>query len=316
MRSFVKTATSAVARAATYSRSGIAARSWALPSASAAVRTATSSLVVRTQPFSTSRAVMYASAGESDADLAHKLSEELKYEKEAEADEDIEFIDEYLKKSKYALKSAEGSNDIYLTRTFGNENITIHFTVADIYNRDADMSKISSLGDQEFDVDESADPAKRAQELKEAMSSHPQGMSRQSRNVREEDEDYDEDMDEEPYTEYPVRITASIAKAGQPTLSVEMTAEGDMYEINRIFFAKDGEVAVPKTAEADWQRAGGYQGPTFGHLEEDLKVSIERYLEERGIDSAMCTFVVDYIEHKEQLEYMRWLNNFKKFVQA
>ena len=39
-------------------------------------------------------------------------------------------------------------------------------------------------------------------------------------------------------------------------------------------------------------------------------------MEERGIDSGLALFIPDLAEFKEQKEYVRWLANMKKFVEA
>ncbi|RCH81031.1 hypothetical protein CU097_000071, partial [Rhizopus azygosporus] len=41
-----------------------------------------------------------------------------------------------------------------------------------------------------------------------------------------------------------------------------------------------------------------------------------RYLEERGINSALANFLPDYIEYKEQKEYIQWLDNMKNTLIA
>ena len=41
---------------------------------------------------------------------------------------------------------------------------------------------------------------------------------------------------------------------------------------------------------------------------------VMRYLEERGINTRLALFIPDYIDHKEQKEYIKWLNNVKNFV--
>lgn len=51
-----------------------------------------------------------------------------------------------------------------------------------------------------------------------------------------------------------------------------------------------------------------YLGPPFGNLDEDLQVILERYLDERGINTALALFVPDYVDYKEQREYVTWLN--------
>lgn len=59
-----------------------------------------------------------------------------------------------------------------------------------------------------------------------------------------------------------------------------------------------------------------YLGPPFANLDEDLQILIDRYLDERGINSALAVFIPDYIDMKEQKEYTTWLSNVKGFVAA
>ena len=46
------------------------------------------------------------------------------------------------------------------------------------------------------------------------------------------------------------------------------------------------------------------------------RMLLERYLDERGVNTALAIFVPDYIDMKEQKEYVRWLENVKGFVEA
>ena len=42
---------------------------------------------------------------------------------------------------------------------------------------------------------------------------------------------------------------------------------------------------------------------------------LERYLDERGVNSQLATFVPDYVDYKEQREYVQWLES-KSFYQS
>lgn len=81
-------------------------------------------------------------------------------------------------------------------------------------------------------------------------------------------------------------------------------------------YYKDGKLADEQSAEADWQRRGLYIGPQFAELDEGLQNLFEKYLEERGVNSALANFLPDYVEYKEQKEYTQWLQNMKNFVSA
>lgn len=88
-----------------------------------------------------------------------------------------------------------------------------------------------------------------------------------------------------------------------------------MVAIHNVYHYSDPALAHAKTAEKVHERQDLYVGPPFENLDEDLQVLLERYLDERGIDTALAIFVPDYIEMKEQNEYLRWLSNVKGFVQ-
>lgn len=47
-----------------------------------------------------------------------------------------------------------------------------------------------------------------------------------------------------------------------------------------------------------------------------MQTDFESFLEERGIDASLALFIPDLAEYKEQKEYVNWLANMKKFVEA
>lgn len=132
-------------------------------------------------------------------------------------------------------------------------------------------------------------------------------------------EDTVEDVDpseEEAPEDYPVRVSVLISKPKVGALHFETVAHGGQLMIESVYHYKDVAVAEGKTAEKSHERDTVYAGPPFSNLDEELQLSMERYLDERGVNAALAIFVPDYIEMKEQKEYMRWLENVQKFVEA
>lgn len=117
----------------------------------------------------------------------------------------------------------------------------------------------------------------------------------------------DQDREQEP--SFPVRVNVFIEKAGRGCLQFEMTAEDGHIFIENVYYFGKAELAHAKTAESDWARRNLYTGPPFGNLDEDLQVLLERYLEERGIDARLALWVPEYIDFKEQREYLNWLSS-------
>ncbi|CEI97241.1 hypothetical protein G6F70_004400 [Rhizopus microsporus] len=122
--------------------------------------------------------------------------------------------------------------------------------------------------------------------------------------------------EEEEIVSFPVRASVTIEKDGQGAVTIDTVAQDGEIVIESVMYYKDNKLANEQSAEADWQRRGLYIGPQFSELDENLQQLYERYLEERGINSALANFLPDYIEYKEQKEYIQWLDNMKKFVAA
>jgi len=118
--------------------------------------------------------------------------------------------------------------------------------------------------------------------------------------------------EEEP--SYPARVNVVVEKAGKGALAIETVAQDGMIVIENVYYYKDAAHAYAKTVEKVHERQDLYVGPPFNNLDEDLQILLERYLEQRGINTALAIFVPDYIDMKEQREYLRWLSNVKDFV--
>jgi complement component 1 Q subcomponent-binding protein, mitochondrial len=95
-------------------------------------------------------------------------------------------------------------------------------------------------------------------------------------------------------------------------LTVHATATEAVFVIDNVSF--DPAPAATETAETEFESRSKYSGPPWQQLDEDLQVLMERYLEERGINTALAMFIPDYAELKEQKEYISWLKNLKSFV--
>jgi complement component 1 Q subcomponent-binding protein len=124
------------------------------------------------------------------------------------------------------------------------------------------------------------------------------------------------ESDEEQDQSFPARLNIVIEKPGKGAMAVESMVQDGMVIIDNVYYYADASHATAKSAEKAHERQDLYAGPPFGNLDEDLQVLLERYLEERGINTAMAIFVPDYIDMKEQKEYVRWLGNVKGFVEA
>ena len=58
-----------------------------------------------------------------------------------------------------------------------------------------------------------------------------------------------------------------------------------------------------------------YTGPPFDQLDEEVQTLLEQYLDVRGLNAGLASFVPDYIDVKEQREYLGWLGRVRGFVE-
>lgn len=177
---------------------------------------------------------------------------------------------------------------------YTHPRITVSFSVADITNYDP-YAEDAALQDEDL-ADDLQDPAKQQQP--------------------EEDVDDELDIDEESAA--PINLSIVVEKPGKSSgaLNIDATTQDGSIIVDNMFFYEDANVAKLDSPESAQKRADVYPGPPFGSLDEDLQVLMERFLEERGITQALAVFVPDYVDVKEQREYLRWLNNVKGFIDA
>ncbi|KAJ5766941.1 uncharacterized protein N7511_004557 [Penicillium nucicola] len=235
--------------------------------------------------FSTS-SIFKAPASEGDVELLAKLEDELKHEKASdvpEFEEQQETIDAIVKSGEWAVKDVQGEQEVILSKKFGNENIRVSFTVADIQN-------ISEH--DEFD---------------DAALTDELDFQNQNQGAEEL---------EQPEPSFPARVNVTIEKANLGALLIQTVVQDGVFQIEEVSHFAKAELAQAQTAEKDWARQSLYAGPPFENLDEDLQGLWERYLEERGLNAEFANMIPDYISVKEQKEYLRWLDAVKNFVGA
>jgi complement component 1 Q subcomponent-binding protein len=115
---------------------------------------------------------------------------------------------------------------------------------------------------------------------------------------------------------FPARVYVVIEKPKKGALAIEAFAQDGMIDIHQVFYHPDASYASDKLAQVIHERQEMYTGPPFSNLDEDLQLLFDKYLDERGINTALALFVPDYIDLKEQKEYARWLSKMRDFIDA
>jgi len=200
-------------------------------------------------------------------------------------------VNDYIENGPFEIHDVPGQEEVVLTRQFGDETIRISFSIADLNN-----------------LDPEADYRDRALEDEE----DGEGIKNPEESAADEEGAEGEDSEQS----FPARVNVVVEKPGKGALAIECIAQDGMIVIENTYYYANAAHAIAKTPEKMAERQDMYVGPPFSNLDEDLQVLLERYLEERGVNTALAIFVPDYIDMKEQREYLRWLSNVKDFVEA
>ncbi|KAL6721226.1 Mitochondrial acidic protein mam33 [Lecanora helva] len=268
-----------------------------------------------------------------DQELSAKIESELQLEMETRDSENLPSnISDFLDSSSFELHDTPGHQKVLLTRQFGDENIRVTFSIADLNAMEEtpeDYGEDKALYDE--DPGQIPDSAQSGGANTKGINQAGGRTKDGNINIAPEDRvapaDREELMDDESAAadnedgenaepSFPARVNVVIEKKGQGSMQVETTAQDGEIVIDNVYYYKEGGLADAKTAEAAWKRKHLYEGPPFGNLDEDLQVLLERYLDERGVNTALALWVPEYIDFKEQREYLNWLSNVKAFVDA
>lgn len=198
-------------------------------------------------------------------------------------------------------------------------SIRVAFSIEDLNNVDEDPDQLQDSAM----MDELDDPSDMPQSA-QSGGANTKGAVNQGRtsggNIRvgrdnnnspadrpELDDESNSDEQQDP--SFPAHVFVTIKRAGKGALQIEAIAQDGLMAIENVYYYKDAKLADPESINSDWEARTVYSGPPFGNLDEDLQVLFERYLEERGINTTMALFVPDYIDYKEQREYLSWLES-------
>ncbi|GJJ14974.1 hypothetical protein Clacol_009244 [Clathrus columnatus] len=131
----------------------------------------------------------------------------------------------------------------------------------------------------------------------------------------EGEENSEEGNEDEVPPSHPIRVSITVTKA-KGALSLDAVCQDGIFITENVAFYSDATLANELSAEADWKRRGLYMGPQFDHLDVSVQEEFESFLRERGISEGLALFIPEYAEYKEQKEYVGWLQNVKRFVEA
>lgn len=219
----------------------------------------------------------------SFSSLRTVLDQEIEVEDDAEdlEGEGIQSLLKSIKKRGFQLVDEPGKAEVRLVGkgVSPSEKVTITFNILD---------DITGEDDDEYWNDEEEDEG----EGESAKPSTPADSE-----VDDEDDD-DEAMDEPAF-----EFTASIKKGGEE-LVFDCEARSEV-TIRRVLL-------VPSGGSVD--DYSSYMGPVFDELEPDMQTAFHDYLEARGINDDLSSFICMYSDAKEQKEFVSWMKGVRNFL--
>lgn len=215
-----------------------------------------------------------------------------------------------------------------MTRTYGDEHIKITFSIDDLNNVDEDTDPMQDDGAMGDELDDPSDMPESAQSGGANTKGAVNRGNTRGGNIKVAPEDsiapadrpelvddeaaQDDEGEQEP--SFPSHCFITVERPNKGALQIQAVAQDGLMVIENVVFYKDAKLADPKSRADEDSARDLYTGPPFGNLDEDLQLLFEKFLEERGINTTMALFVPEYIDFKEQREYLNWLDGVKNFV--
>ena len=112
---------------------------------------------------------------------------------------------------------------------------------------------------------------------------------------------------------FPANVNVLIQRPDKGSLRVHLLTDNGRFIVQGVMHLPESDAS-----ETDLLRHPAehlYTGPPFGQLDEEVQGMLEQYLDARGINTALALFIPDYIDVKEQREYLGWLRRVKTFVE-
>ncbi|KAM0693829.1 hypothetical protein Q7P36_005953 [Cladosporium allicinum] len=265
--------------------------------------------------FSTSRPTFDASAQE----LAAKLASELQLESEnADQTASDSNVQSFLSKSDWQLHDVDGEQIVKLSRKFEDELIEVRFSIADFNNpypehEDADEALMDE--DMEFGEHQSGG-ANTKGAINQGNSADGNFKIAPEDNVAPADREGLRDEEDNSEPAFPANVNVLISRPGKKNaLRINLVSDSGAFNVQSVTHLPSADMPEAQIADEPLSSEKMYSGPPFPQLDEDLQVLLESYLAERGVDTELAIFIPEYIDVKEQKEYLGWLKKVKDFVE-
>ncbi|EXJ88829.1 hypothetical protein A1O3_01893 [Capronia epimyces CBS 606.96] len=252
-------------------------------------------------------------AGESDQELSEKFNAERTLELESNDADKVSSIEEFLQNSLWKIEDKPGTHEVTLTRDFGNEKVKVQLSVAELDSLEED-DEFDDL-DDDGALDDEADYGRGKNTINQSgtRGGKIDVLPEDSISPADRGESDEANLDN-ALPAYPIHLTITITKPSQRALEIRAVAAEGAIEIETISFFPNESLLEAQTPKDAQEARSLYAGPPISNLDPELQAMLDKYLEERGIDAQLASFLPEYVDYKEQREYVKWLDDVKQFV--
>lgn len=184
--------------------------------------------------------------------------------------------------------------------------IKIEFSIADMQEIEED--DFDDIGEDTALADEDFDQSKKT--INQSAAKGGKFDQAPEDSIAPADREGEEPQDQDAMgASYPLSLHITITKPGNKAIEVRALAQDGSISTESVNYFPDTKMMNAKSPEDILKARALYAGPPFGNLDPDLQALFEEYLEERGIDTQLAMFCHEYVELKEQKEYVGWLKS-------
>ncbi|KAH9844975.1 MAM33, mitochondrial matrix glycoprotein [Teratosphaeria destructans] len=261
---------------------------------------------------------------DSAQELAAKLNQEIQLETEENATpaESNSNIDAFTSQNPHwEIVDNEGEQEVLLKRKYEDEDITVSFSIEDFNtpfpeNEDPDealMDEEDELGDAQSGGANTKGAINQGRTSGGNIKVAPEDSV--APGDREGLRDPEDEQDGQPA--FPANVNVLVQRKGKGALRIHLIADNGVWTIQNVTHLPDSRTTNAKTVSEllNDQSETLYTGPPFQQLDEEVQGLLETYLDVRGINTGLALFVPEYIDVKEQKEYLGWLKRVREFVE-
>ncbi|KAI6877702.1 hypothetical protein KC363_g4146 [Hortaea werneckii] len=292
---------------------------------SAITRSSASSQLPRC--FSTS----FRRSDDAAQELAAKLHQEIQLETEenaSPADSDSNIAAFTAQNPHWSIHDTPGEQEVTLTRKYDDETITVSFNIVDFNTpayeqEEADEAQMDEEESDFAQMDHQSGGGNTKGAINQGRTSGGNFKVAPEDNVAPADRDglRSEEDEQEGGPAFPANVNVLVQRKGKGALKCNLIADNGIFTIQSVTHLPDSSLTSTKSP-AELLRdtptpetENLYTGPPFQQLDEEVQSLMEAYLDVRGINTALALFVPEYIDVKEQREYLGWLGRVRGFVE-